>query len=84
MECVRRGALREALQTAIAAVREEGYSPLRDPEHPMYNASHIEDGPHNYRGIVWEDDEPEEDTGDGEVSEEQNPRWRTVNDNGWK
>ena len=77
-------AAREALEAAIAADREEGYSPLCDPEHPMYNAGHVEDGPHNDWGIVWEDDEPEDEAGAGEDSEEENPRWRTVKDEGWE
>ena len=77
-------AAREALENAIAADREEGYSPIRDPEHPMYRPGHVEDGPHNDWGIVWEDDKPEDDAGDGEDSEEENPRWRTIKDEGWE
>ena len=73
-------AAREALQAAIAADREEGYSPARDPEHPLYNPAHVEDGPHNDWGIVWEGDEPENDPSDAE----ENPRWRTVKDERWE
>ena len=69
---------------APVADREEGYRSLRDPEHPMYRPGHVEDGPHNDWGIVWEDDEPEDDVDDGEASEEENPRWRTVKDEGWE
>ena len=79
---------REALQAATAADREQGYSPLRDPEHPMYNPAQVDNGAPIHWVIVWEDDEPEEDADDGEDSEEAcpepsrraNPRWRTIKD----
>ena len=82
LESPRVRAAREALEAAIAADREEGYSPIRDPEHAMYRPSRTEDGPENDYGIVWEDDEPEDEAGEGE-GEEENPRWRGLKDEGW-
>lgn len=77
-------AARLALDAAIAADREEGYSAIRDPEHEMYKPGHVEDGPHNDWGIVWEDDEPEDEAGDGVDGEDaERVRWRTVKDERW-
>ena len=70
------------MSAAIAADREKSYSPLREPEHSMYNPAHVEDEPDNDWGILWEDDEPKDDVGGGEDSEEENPRWRTISDGG--
>lgn len=53
--------------------REEGYSPLRNPELPIYKPGHLEDGPHNDSGIVWEDDEPEDNPGDGRTARRRTP-----------
>ena len=73
--------LREELEQAVEADRAAGYCPERDPDHELYD-------PHfGMRGRVG----PslpllEADRGESEVeedSEEENPRWRGIKDEGW-
>ncbi|QZD95259.1 hypothetical protein [Qipengyuania gelatinilytica] len=73
--------LREELEQAVEADRAAGYCPERDPEHELY------DPHHGTRGRVGPslplltsskgESEVEED------SEEENPRWRSIKDEGW-
>ena len=82
IESPRVRAARAALEEAIAADREEGYSPLRDPEHELYNpalaARRAEDGEVELPEW-WDEEVAEMEAEEAETS----PRWRTLKDDGW-
>lgn len=83
-------AARAALDEAIAADREALYNPRRDPGHEKYRGDAEELGPEDDFGIVWEDEDEDddgaaEDTGDGSAEGEEapHPRRHSPRDEGW-
>ncbi|MBX7526995.1 hypothetical protein [Qipengyuania vesicularis] len=73
--------LREQLEQALEADRAAGYQPERDPEHELYDPNY---GKWGHAGPSLPLLSPNRgESGLEEDSEEENPRWRTIKDEGW-
>ena len=74
--------LREELEQAVEADRAAGYCPERDPDHELYDPHHGTRGRVGPSLPLLAPDRSEREV--EEDSEEENPRWRSIKDEGWE
>ena len=74
--------LREELEQAILADRAAGYCPERDPDHELYDPHYGTWGRVGPSLPLLSPDRGEREV--EEDSEEENPRWRSIKDEGWE